>query len=331
MKNNSKNDLVERYIYAVSKKLPRKLRKDVSDELNSIISDMLEERCGSLVPSEKDVLMVLTELGTPHELAVKYKGNAQDCLIGEPHFSSYLWWLKLAAVITIIISFINHITLFFSRPPSNYIVFVLELIPELISNFFTAFGIVTLIFAVLYYKGIRVESEAENLLDLPEVSKKSNEISKWDCIWTIGFSVLFIVLFLGIPGSMSIFKDGVQVPVFNIEMLRNYWYILVAIAGVGIIDSAFGLLEKRYTTRVMIVNLISNIIEAGLFVFMFTRRQVFNPDAIYALTNIFDDVSDTAVNLITNAQSYFLVLILLGIAFDAGYTAFKTMQAKETQ
>lgn len=59
------NDLIERYIYAVTKRMPNKYKKDVSDELRTLIEDMLDERCGNLTKSEKDIQVVLTKLGTP--------------------------------------------------------------------------------------------------------------------------------------------------------------------------------------------------------------------------------------------------------------------------
>lgn len=68
LEDNNENDLIERYIYAVTKRLPQKVQKDISDELRTLIDDMLAERCGELVPEEKDIRVVLTELGTPEEL-----------------------------------------------------------------------------------------------------------------------------------------------------------------------------------------------------------------------------------------------------------------------
>ena len=55
-------DLIERYIYAVIKTLPTRMREDVERELHSLISDMLEERCQDMPSTEHDVLVVLTEL-----------------------------------------------------------------------------------------------------------------------------------------------------------------------------------------------------------------------------------------------------------------------------
>ena len=84
-----KNDLIERYIYAVTKRLPQKVQKDISDELRTLIDDMLVERCGELVPEEKDIRVVLTELGTPEELYEKYNPDNKKCLIGSPYYSTY--------------------------------------------------------------------------------------------------------------------------------------------------------------------------------------------------------------------------------------------------
>lgn len=41
----SVQELKERYVYAVSRLLPHKMRGDISRELDTLIEDMLEERC----------------------------------------------------------------------------------------------------------------------------------------------------------------------------------------------------------------------------------------------------------------------------------------------
>ena len=82
------SELIRRYIYAVTKRLPRKSREDVAKELNTLIADMLEERCGQVLPTEKDVRVVLTELGTPAELYDQYSGEGKKCLIGPPYYAT---------------------------------------------------------------------------------------------------------------------------------------------------------------------------------------------------------------------------------------------------
>ena len=73
------NDLIERYLYAITRHLPSAQRSDVAEELRTLISDMLDERCGSLPPTAKDVRVVLTELGTQARWCASTragKGNA---------------------------------------------------------------------------------------------------------------------------------------------------------------------------------------------------------------------------------------------------------------
>ena len=67
------NDLIDRYIYAVTRRLPHKARADIDAELRGLIEDMLEEKTGGLPPSPSDIHAVLAKLGTPGELAEKYQ------------------------------------------------------------------------------------------------------------------------------------------------------------------------------------------------------------------------------------------------------------------
>jgi hypothetical protein len=89
------NDLIERYVYAISRQLPAKSREDTAKELRTLIADMLAERGAEQEPSEEDVRAVLTELGRPDELAQKYLPAQRNCLIGQPHFRVYQLVLKI--------------------------------------------------------------------------------------------------------------------------------------------------------------------------------------------------------------------------------------------
>ena len=57
-----KNDLIDRYIYAVTKHMKSAMKKDVAAELETIIQDMLEERCEDVTPTERDIKVVLIPL-----------------------------------------------------------------------------------------------------------------------------------------------------------------------------------------------------------------------------------------------------------------------------
>ena len=48
-------EMINRYIYAVTQKLPQSQRKDIADELRGLIEDMLEERAGQGTGKKNEV------------------------------------------------------------------------------------------------------------------------------------------------------------------------------------------------------------------------------------------------------------------------------------
>ena len=60
-----KNELIARYVYAVTRELPENQRLDIDKELRSLIEDMLDERCSGSDPAITDIEAVLSELGNP--------------------------------------------------------------------------------------------------------------------------------------------------------------------------------------------------------------------------------------------------------------------------
>lgn len=82
-------ELIERYIYAVTRHMKKDEREDVAKELQSIIEDMLLERCSEEEPNEATVKDVLNELGNPSDLYEKYSVDGKDYLIGAPYYGVY--------------------------------------------------------------------------------------------------------------------------------------------------------------------------------------------------------------------------------------------------
>lgn len=64
--------LVERYVREVERRLPRRLRSDVGKELRSLLEDSVEERVAAGRAEDQAELEVLSELGPPNEVALRY-------------------------------------------------------------------------------------------------------------------------------------------------------------------------------------------------------------------------------------------------------------------
>lgn len=332
-----KNDLIERYIYAVTKRLPQKVRKDISNELRTLIDDMLAERCGELVPEEKDIRVVLTELGTPEELYEKYNPDNKKCLIGSPYYSTYKYVLKIVMICTIfgvILANIISGILDFSKSDSIENVvsssanFIASLITNLIISVGAAFGFVTALFAFFYHKDIKIDTTS-NLDSLPSVPEKNEKISKVDSIISIGLSVIFLIVFLTAPQIFCVVMYNEFIPIFNFETIRQTWYIIVMFSVVGIIRDVVRLIEGRYSKKVMITTVAANIISGFLSLWWLMNDRIMNPKFADNISKIFNNESTFIINIFSNFQYFFLGLIIFALLLDILVTVFKYLKNKE--
>lgn len=84
--------MIDRYIYAVTKELPKKSRDDTADQLRVLINDKVDQVDDSLTEEEK-MDRVLRELGEPKKLANTYRGR-ERYLIGPKYYDKYLGVVK---------------------------------------------------------------------------------------------------------------------------------------------------------------------------------------------------------------------------------------------
>lgn len=320
-----KSDLIERYIYAVTRRLPRKQREDVSRELGGLIDDMLAERCGGMTPAEKDIRVVLTELGSPQELYEKYSGDDGKCLIGQPYYSTYLFVLKIVLACVAFGMTVSSLLLQLMEPQAWYAA-AGQWLAMLWQGLLGAFAFVTILFAVFYHKGIQI-SKPFDFDDLPPVPKKREEISHWEPIVGIAFSVVFLTLFLAVPQVFSIYYEGREwIPVFHVDALRGSWYILVAFAAVGIIREAVKLLERRYSRKVLAVTAGANAVSALLAVWWLTGYDLFNPVFQQKMADLFTGGAGFIAGIMTHFQYLFLGILLFALVLDTADTLVKTLR-----
>ena len=148
------NDLIERYLYAITRRLPAKQRADVAEELRTLISDMLDERCRGLPPTAKDVRVVLTELGTPGEMVRKYTADEDACLIGQPYYAQYLYVLKIVLACVAGGMIVAGVLTLATGAEGSVLGNVLGGIGSLVVALVFAFAIVTLLFAFFSHRGV---------------------------------------------------------------------------------------------------------------------------------------------------------------------------------
>lgn len=321
-----KHDLIERYIYAVTRQLPKKQREDVAQELRGLIDDMLNERCGEITPTEKDIRIVLTELGTPQELSAQYDEDAKKCLIGHPYYSTYKFVLKIVLFAAAVGITIANLMLQLVEP-QEWFSAITGWLEMLYNTLLATFAIVTLLFAFFYRKGVQI-TEPFNFDKLPPVPKRTKELSKRECIAGMVFIVIFVVVFLAVPQIMGfhIDRNGLRIPMFSVSALRETWYIIILFAICGMIRESVKLLEGRYNKPVLIVATVTNAISAILSIWWLTGFKLIHPEFLANVATLFKGEDAFVINLFSNFQLYFLIIMLFALILDSVEVAIKTLR-----
>lgn len=319
-----KNDLIERYIYAATKRLPRKQREDVSLELKGLVEDMLLERCQDRTPEDRDIRVVLTELGTPQEVYARYDEDADKCLIGAPYYKTYLLVLKIVLCSVAAGLTIAHILLLLLES-GDFFTATLAWLNGMWNSLFAAFAFVTLLFAFFQRKGIRI-NESFRFEDLPPVPGKSQETSRWESVAGIGFAVIFVVLFLLVPEVFSVYCDGLRIPIFDSLAVQNTWLLIVGFAACGIIREAIQLMEGIYNKKVLIAAYITNALSAVLCSWWLLGHKLLNPAFVGSISTLFAGESEFIMNMFSNFDRFFLGMMLFALALDTIDVTVRTLR-----
>ncbi|MEI3231145.1 MAG: hypothetical protein V8S24_07870 [Gordonibacter pamelaeae] len=323
------NDLIERYLYAITRRLPAKQRADVAEELRTLISDMLDERCRGLPPTAKDVRVVLTELGTPGEMVRKYTADEDACLIGQPYYAQYLYVLKIvlacvaggmivAGVLTLATGAEER-----ARQRARRDRLPCRGARVRLRDRHLAVRLLLASWRGRGGDGLARRPAARAARDEEPHARRRGGRHR--------------VLHRGrhrVPAvprraeRASHRGDGVPFDPFNAEAIRSSAWVIIAWTVVCIGAESFKLVEGRYTPRLLAVTLVSDLVVAGLAVFWLTSFQLVDtPAIVQALAAPGDALSGPVLWAVSNAQVAFCGFIVLALAIDAVDSIVKTVKA----
>lgn len=298
-------NLIDRYVYAVTKHFQKDTREDVGKELRANIEDMLPENY-----TDKDVYQVLEELGSPRKLANEYNPQKRY-LIGPGYYDDYLSVLKLVVGICAAVLAGIAVIGFAIEPPvdgytnNNLILLLTELIAAVFDGAIQGALWVTIIFVILERSGVESgqvpfsnkQWTPEDLPELPLNDKK--KISRGETVFSMFFTVLFTTVIYVKPQLIAIYiKDdsGVlnAVPLFNIERLQTY----LAIFFVFLIIQ-FGIFIWKYITGswnlpLAIVNAIYNVAFCILIIVMINDQALFNTEFF---TKLVENTKESSIQI----------------------------------
>lgn len=282
------NNLIERYVQEVIKRLPENEREDVYKELMANIYDMLSEN-----PSDAEVKRVLEELGAPAKLAEQYRQNPQY-LISPAIYSTYIhtlrWVVPLVATILVIVGILFGAIETISTNSVTWDEIIGSCIGEGISM-----GISGALQAVIWTTVGFVIAERTNntalvqqkkkwtVEDLPEVhtaAKKSIPLS--DSIVELVLVTVFTVLTVLCCSNMFPVAfmiqtgDTVVHSVFSDSFLTACIPAVTVMAAFSIFEAVAKIKDQRWTLLVCITTIVSNLMSMALFLYLIYRPDIFS-------------------------------------------------------
>jgi hypothetical protein len=280
--------IIDKYVFAVTRGLPQTQREDIEKELRTLIEDMMEEYKDT-EPEEKRAEKVLLDLGDPAILADKYR-DTKRYLIGPQNFDNYIFVLKIVlGAVLVGISIAEVVGVVFLNDKISITNTVGDYLLTLVSSLIQAFAWVTGIFAMLEYKGYKLDGlemkkkqrGTWSISDLPEIPQDKAVISRKDSIFSIIFSTIFIMILFFAPKLMGVFilnkqADLVVIPILNVGTLNGYRIFIFIIFFIGLLKEVLKIISGRWMLKLSLSVVVLNSIGLILVLVIFSNAGIYN-------------------------------------------------------
>lgn len=354
--NERERDLMERYLYQVTRRLPRAQRDEVRRELEELVTDIADAK-GS-------VEAALTELGDPAELARRYAGT-QRCLIGPEYYDTYVWLMRIVLVCSIVPVFavslligvleaVSGQTSLVGMAAAGAVMGLSNAFVSAVQAGLSAFGAVTLVFAVIERQKVKLDLEREKKWSVGElendartakprwtpaflepVPDKRALISRSDSAAGVIFIVIFCALLIFSPQLFAAFVpregDVVSVPLFNLSQWNSILPVFALSMLLSLTDEIIRLVAGCYCRLVMISSIVCNLAVIVLSAILLKGMPLWNPDFLLQLELALGEDLPGAGGLFLHwnteaVSNVILALIILIAVMETGVTIWKTMR-----
>lgn len=287
------DSLTERYVHAVTRRLPEDQRDDVARELRATVADRVDSlRDAGALDSEAEHA-ALAELGDPDRLAADYRGSAQ-VLIGPTLYPTWARVLRtlLLVVVPIVVVVVTVVDLLDGASVGSVIGGAVT----------TVLGVgvqlafwVTVVYAVLDRTLSRSEAERVGGCwspeDLPPVRTARGSVG--DLVGSLAFYALLAGALVWQQLSPPV--DGH--PLID-PALWSFWIpvLLVGLAG----EAAYEVWKWRtgWTRRTALLNLVPTTLFALPLAYLAWSERLLDPDAVAAIQEGWSDFDPGVAHLV---------------------------------
>lgn len=314
-------EIIERYIYAIQRRLPLKTRDDITKEIKSLIFDELEGNFGKKdTYEEKEIEQVLVEMGRPRTVAARYRGDKQY-LIGPEIFPYYKMVLAIAAGATTLGLLISFIVSCFSLDGGSWegMKLILGFVGSVFSAMLGLVGGVTIAFAIIE----RVSNMKCNEInfddefvpkDLPELPEEKEKVTLVGSIFSIVFTIIWIVVLNTFVRTGNIpfvytWGENVQIlPVFDAVAMRQYLPYWNLSAGLSLVLYMILIRTGKWQLGTRLIEILISIVGVAVLIFMLKGPMVITTAGIVEMFG--------SVDWLSKIETYYRVAlrVLIGLS-----------------
>lgn len=261
-------NLLDRYVQAVKKCLPKAGRDDIVKELSENILSQMEDKEAELGRplNEAEQEAILKSHGHPVQVAGRYRRD-QGCLafgrvlIGPVLFPFYARVLSIITGVTAAACVIVAIAL--GKP-------ILDAIPAILTHVFLQFGIITLIFAAAqkHLDTYPDRWDPRKPFAAPPAVKDETRVSRVESFAQFVFLAVFLSWLLAVRGAPDLFADDRGGVIQFGPVWRQVFWPVALVTLAGIVQAVVNLVRPKWTGYRSVSRVVTEAVWVATLVWM---------------------------------------------------------------
>lgn len=324
-------NLIEVYVYEVTKRLPEKMRDDISMELRSSIEDMLPEQF-----TDQNVKDALSKLGDPAVLAASYR-DTPHYLIGPKVYDVYIRTMKMvipwAILITILIHTVESIISFTGEEAILFVAIKTFgfMIANVIATLIQVFFWFTIVFVAIERIGLskvdhphiknKVTWTPDDLKNVKIIAKKK-AISKVDVVFSFIWTAIWTIVYFNADHLVGVHRsvngEGLQfvMPIFNQDTLLSYWSIIVTFIVLEIGLAVYKWKAGQWNMKLATGNAIIHVLSAITFIVIASNPNLMNDAFIPYMAKLTETTTSSATIFIDGIWWITVAAVVVSILIE---------------
>lgn len=328
-------NLIERYVYDVTRRLPENERTEVSKELQANIYDMLADDA-----TEEEISFVLAELGAPAFLAEKYRQKPRY-LISPAVYDDYIRVLRWVSPLVGVLCFGLGVALGASDAVYDGSLSLIAALTTILTqglNMGLSATLQVLLWVTIGFAAAdRARSKTsesrvwtvDQLPALPPHGKGKIRLadSITELALTLVFSTLAFLAARGVIPTILVFQGGsLQIhTLFSASFLASLAPAILIMAPLATFASIVKLVQGRWTPFVATTVTISKLVNMGVLLYLLNKPQVFSIEFLSLLEGL------NLGGLGFSGRGPFLLLasfiIIVSSLAESGYAIYQTRKS----